>query len=179
MYRDIPEALRRLIEPAIEEAGYELVDLSLVRGRGAGQLRIVIDTPAGDGAVPIDRLAEVSRELGTLLDAADAIAEAYRLEVTSPGLDRVLARAKDFEAACGANVKLSTKLPLEGRRRFSGRLLAFDGAVVVLEMDGGKVNVPFEDVAKANVVYEFTAADFSAAASRENAARGKVARCSA
>jgi ribosome maturation factor RimP len=179
MYRDIPEELRTLVEPVIEDAGYELVDLVLVRGRGSWQLRITLDTEAGDGCVPVDAIAGVSRELGTLLDATDAIAASYRLEVSSPGLDRVLARAKDFAAACGSRIKLETRCPIDGRRRFRGQLVAFDGDIVELHVDGENLRVPFDDVAKANVVYEFTAADFTAASSRGNEARGKVARCSA
>jgi ribosome maturation factor RimP len=166
MYRDIPEELRAIVEPAVEDAGYELVDLVLVRGRGPWQLRVIVDTRAGDGRVGVDRLAEVSRELGTLLDARDAIPQAYRLEVSSPGLDRVLAREKDFIAACGREVKLETRRPLAGRRRFRGRLLAFDGDVARLSVDGDDVGIPFADVAKAHVIYEFTRADFSAAGSR-------------
>lgn len=166
MYRDIPEELRAIVEPAIEDAGYELVDLVLVRGHGPWQLRVTVDNAAGDGRVPVDRLAEVSRELGTLLDTCDVIPNAYRLEVSSPGLDRVLAREKDFAAACGAQVKLETRRPLEGRRRFRGVLLAFDGAVARLSVDGRDVGIPFEEVVKANLIYEFTRADFSAADSR-------------
>jgi ribosome maturation factor RimP len=179
MYRDIPEELRGLVEPAIEDAGYELVDLVLTRGRGPWQLRIIIDTPAGDGCVPVDDLATVSRELATLLDATDAIAESYRLEVSSPGLDRVLARAKDFEAALGSKIKLETRLPVDGRRRFRGVLVACDGETVELQIDEEHFRLAFADVAKASVVYEFTAADFSAAVSRETEARGRVSRCSA
>ena len=179
MYRDIPEQLRVLVEPAIEEAGYELVDLSLVRGRGPQQLRIVIDTPAGDGRVPVDEIASVSREIGTLLDAADAIATSYRLEVSSPGLDRILARAKDFEAACGSKVKLQTGQPVDGRRRFKGTLTAFDGRTLELQVDGEPVLVPFESVTKANVMYEFSASDFSATTSRDMDAKNRVTRCSA
>ena len=166
MYRDIPEEFRSIVEPAVEDAGYELVDLLLVRGRGPWQLRVTVDTPDGDGRVPVDRLAEVSRELGTLLDARDVIPQAYRLEVSSPGLDRVLAREKDFAAACGAQVKVETRRPVDGRRRFRGRLLGFDGDVARLSVDGDDVGIPFEEVIKANVIYEFTRADFAAAGSR-------------
>ncbi|NNL66783.1 MAG: ribosome maturation factor RimP [Myxococcales bacterium] len=166
MYRDIPEELRSIVEPAVVDAGYELVDLALVQGRGVWQLRVTLDTRASDGRVPVDRLAEVSREIGTLLDAQDAIPNAYHLEVSSPGLDRVLAREKDFVAACGAEVKLTTRRPLHGRRRFRGRLLAFEGDVAHLAVDGDDVGIPFEEVAKANVIYEFTRADFAAAGPR-------------
>jgi ribosome maturation factor RimP len=165
MYRDIPEELRAIVEPAVEDAGYELVDLVLVRGRGPWQLRVTVDTVSGDGRVPVDRLAAVSRELGTLLDARDAIPQAYRLEVSSPGLDRVLAREKDFAAACGSEVQIQTRRPLDGRRRFRGRLLEFDRGVAKLTVDGCEVGIPFAEVAKANTVYQFTRADFAGRAS--------------
>jgi ribosome maturation factor RimP len=97
IYRDIPEDLRALIEPVVHEHGCELVDVEVARGQGKGLLRIVVDTPQADGRVPIERCVAISREVETLLDAADAMPGAYQLEVSSPGLDRVLAREKDFK----------------------------------------------------------------------------------
>ena len=164
MYRDIPEDLKRLIEPVVEDAGLELVDVSVLRGGRPWRVRIVVDTRTGDGRVPVDRCAEVSREIGTQLDAADAIPARYDLEVSSPGLDRVLAREKDFTRACGAEVKLETRQPLAGRKRFKGRLLGFDAGVARLNLDGDEVGIPFDEVAKAHVIYEFTNADFAPAA---------------
>jgi ribosome maturation factor RimP len=87
-----------LIEPVVEDHGFELVDVDLPKAHG-GVLRVTIDTREGDGRVPIDRCAAVSREVETNLDAAAAISVRYRLEVSSPGLDRLLARDKDFAAA--------------------------------------------------------------------------------
>ncbi|MEE2679397.1 MAG: ribosome maturation factor RimP [Myxococcota bacterium] len=170
MYGDIPEDLRGLVEPVVQEAGLELVDLVLTRGRSPWLLRITIDTCLGDGRVAVDRCAAVSREVGTLLDAADAVPSRYRLEVSSPGLDRTLAREKDFTAACGSEVRVETRRPLAGRRRFRGRLVAFDGEVARLRVDGDEVGIPFDAVAKANVVYEITGADFSSSGSRVNEA---------
>jgi ribosome maturation factor RimP len=164
MYRDIPEDLRQLIEPVVEDAGLELVDVLVTRGRSPWLLRVTIDTPQGDGRVSVERCAEVSREIGTQLDVADAIPASYRLEVSSPGLDRVLAREKDFVAACGSEVQLETRRPLDGRRRFRGRLLGFEAGVARLALDAGEVGVPFDEVAKARIVYEFTRADFAPAA---------------
>ena len=93
MYRDIPEDLKILIEPIVEDAGFELVDIVQKRGRQPWLLRAVIDTKVGDGRVPVERCAEVSREIETHLDAADAIAAPYRLEVSSPvSIDRSHAR---------------------------------------------------------------------------------------
>lgn len=164
MYRDIPEDLKLLIEPVVVDAGLELVDVSVLRGGRTWRVRIIVDTALGDGRVPVDRCAQVSREIGTQLDAADAIPVSYDLEVSSPGLDRVLAREKDFAHACGFEVKLETRQPLDGRKRFKGRLLAFDAGVARLDLDGDEVGIPFDEVAKAHVIYEFTNADFAPAA---------------
>ena len=150
-----------MIEPVVEAAGLELVDISLVRGRQPWSLRVTIDTPAGDGRVPVDACASVSREVSTHLDAADSIPASYRLEVSSPGLDRLLAREKDFLAACGAEVAIETRQALDGRRRYRGRLLAFDGAVARVLVDGTEFRVPFESIARAHTIYRFTSADFA------------------
>lgn len=171
MYRDIPETLRALVEPVVEHHGLELVDADLGRGRAPWTVRFTVDTPAGDGRVSVERCAEVSREIGTQLEVADAIPVAYRLEVTSPGLDRVLAREKDFVAACGFDVRVETQRPLDGRRHFRGRLLRFEDGVAELVVDGRETRIRFADVARAHRVYEFTRADFA----RGDAARGRRA----
>jgi len=161
VYRDIPEDLKILIEPIVEDAGFELVDILQKRGRQPWLLRAVIDTRTGDGRVPVERCAEVSREIETHLDATDVIAAPYRLEVSSPGLDRPLAREKDFAAACGSEVRIETHEPVNGRRRFRGRLCAFDGEIARVEIDGSEFEVPFSEVATAVSVYEFTREDFA------------------
>jgi ribosome maturation factor RimP len=161
VYRDIPEELRELIEPVVESSGLELVDVMVARTGRLRLLRVTIDTPQGDGRVSVERCADVSREIETHLDAADAMAGEYQLEVSSPGLDRLLAREKDFAAACGSEVQIQTRRPLEGRRRFRGRLLEFDRGVAKLTVDGREVGIPFAEVAKANTVYRFTRADFA------------------
>jgi ribosome maturation factor RimP len=160
MYRDIPEELRALIEPVVEYAGFELVDVLVTPGSPPWLLRVTIDTIAGDGRVPVERCADVSREIETQLDATDAIPMSYRLEVSSPGLDRVLAREKDFAAACGQQVKVETRRPVNGRRRFRGQLLGFDSGIARVAVDGSEFGVPFDEVSKAKVIYEFTRADF-------------------
>ena len=161
VYRDIPEELRVLIEPIVEDAGFELVDVLLTRGGRTGVLRVTVDTPVGDGRVNIDQCASVSREIGSQLDVADAIESAYRLEVSSPGLDRPLAREKDFAAAQGTEVQIETRQPVEGRRRFRGVLREFGEGVAAVDVDGRTVEISFADVAKARTVYKFTPADFA------------------
>jgi len=161
MYRDIPEDLRALIEPIVEDAGLELVDVKITRGRPPWLVRITIDTPLADGRVDVDRCARLSREVEVQFDATDAIPNAYRLEVSSPGLDRVLAREKDFRAACGSEVRIETRRPLDGRRRFRGVLVGFDGGMARVCVDGHEVGIPFAEVARANAIYNFTPADFA------------------
>jgi ribosome maturation factor RimP len=161
VYRDIPEDLKTLIEPLVEDASLELVDILLSRGRPPWLLRITIDTPSGDGRVPVERCAEISREIETHLDATDAIPVPYRLEVSSPGLDRPLAREKDFAAACGTEVRIETRAPLDGRRRFRGLLVGFEDGIAKVSVDGREVGIPFAEVAKANTIYEFTREDFA------------------
>jgi len=166
VYREIPEEMRALIEPIVDDHGLELVDVDLKRGRAPWTVRVIVDTPEGDGCVPVDECAQVSREIGSHLDAGDLIEARYTLEVSSPGLDRVLAREKDFAAACGREVKIETRAPRDGRRRFRGRLIGFDEEVARLLVDGEEVEIAFADVARANAVYEFTREDFARRASR-------------
>jgi ribosome maturation factor RimP len=149
-----------MIEPVVEGAGFELVDVVVTRGRPSWQVKVVIDTTHGDGRVPIDHCAVVSREIETNLDAADAIESSYRLEVSSPGLDRILAREKDFEAVLGSEIQLQTREPQDGRRKFRGELLGFEDDVARMDIDGCEVRIPFGSISRANVIYKFTRADF-------------------
>lgn len=160
MYRDIPEEIQGLVEPVVVSHGLELVDLDLLRGRGPWVVRVIVDTQESDGRVSVERCAALSRELGSLFDAHDTIPARYTLEVSSPGLDRRLGREKDFAAVCGSEVSLETRAPLDGRRRFRGRLLAFADGEARLDVDGREVVIPFASVARGNRIYEFSRADF-------------------
>jgi ribosome maturation factor RimP len=166
VYRNIPQELRELIEPVIEAHGLELVDVEFHKGRAPWLLRVIVDTPSGDGRVAVDRCAEVSRELSTHLDARDPIPTRYQLEISSPGLARVLGREKDFLAARGAEVRVETRRPLSGRRRFQGRLLAVEEGGVRIALGEQEVNIPFAEMAKASKVYRFTREDFTGGAGR-------------
>jgi ribosome maturation factor RimP len=160
MYHDIPDELRAHIEPILVDHGCELVDVERTGGQGKTIVRVIVDNESGDGRVDIDVLARASREIEAQLDAADAIAGSYDLELSSPGLDRVLAREKDFVAAVGEKVRLKARRPVDGRRHFKGVLVAFEAGLLRMEIDGKDVSVPFEAIEKANKIYEFSAADF-------------------
>lgn len=161
VYRDIPEELRVLVEPIVGDAGLELMDATLARGGRPWLLRVTIDTPEGDGLVSVERCAKVSREIGTHLDATGLIEANYRLEVSSPGLDRMLAREKDFAAARGSEVRIETRRPIENRRRFAGLLRDFDEDIATVVVDGQAIEIPFAEIAKGNAVYKFSRADFA------------------
>jgi ribosome maturation factor RimP len=145
----------------VDEHECELVDVEVTRPRGPGLLRVVVDSRVGDGRVSIERCASISRELSTLLDAADVMPGAYRLEVSSPGLDRMLTRERDFEAAIGKEIRVQTRRPVEGRKRYRGRLTSFEAGVLKMNVDGDLALIPFDEVEKANTIYEFTSADFA------------------
>jgi len=160
VYRDIPEELKNAIEPVVLEHALELMDVQTTRDRGMTVLRVTLDTVEGDGRIPVDLLAKVSREVESVLDASEIMEDGYRLEVSSPGLDRMLAREKDFTAACGNQVKLMTRRPLDGRRRFRGELLDFSNGVAELMVDGKRMGIPFDAIERANSIYAFSSADF-------------------
>ncbi|MFK7898316.1 MAG: ribosome maturation factor RimP [Myxococcota bacterium] len=160
-----------MIEPVVEEHGCALVDVEIARNRGTGLLRVTVDSESGDGRVPVEQCAAISREVETLLDAADTMPGAYKLEVSSPGLDRVLGRERDFEAVVGSEIKLRAKRPIEGRKRFRGRLVSFESGVLKMEVDGEEALVPFDEVEKANMIYEFTSADFAKGSTRRDSSQ--------
>ena len=146
---------------------------SSVQSKGRGLLRIIVDSPSCDGRVPIECCVQISREVETLLDATgtDAMAAAYQLEVSSPGLDRVLGREKDFHAAIACEVKLRTRRPIEGRKRFRGRFVSFETGQLKLSVDGKEALIPFDEVEKANLIYEFTSADFAKKSPRRDSSQ--------
>jgi ribosome maturation factor RimP len=144
-----------LAEPVVVSAGLELVDVQYRPEGGHTVLRLLIDRP--EGGVTIDELARVSRELGYLLDAHDAVPGRYHLECSSPGLNRPLVRPDHYRRALGQRVYVRTRTPHDGRRQFHGTLAAAtDETATVEDPDAGTVTLPFVDVERANVEYDFT-----------------------
>ncbi len=143
-----------LIEPSLTDLGYEVVRIRL-HGAGRPILQIMIDR--ADGAdLAVEDCTLVSRTVSVLLDVADPIADAYELEVSSPGLDRPLTRAKDFQSFSGSEARVELKTAIDGRRRFRGRLLGLDGDVVrmVVPLDAVETEfaLPLEAIEKAKIV---------------------------
>jgi ribosome maturation factor RimP len=139
-----------LIEPTLHDMGFELVRV-LMSGGQRPTLQVMVER-SDQGPVTLDQCAEVSHAVSALLDVADPLPGAYRLEVTSPGLDRPLVRRADFERFAGFEARLETELPLEGRRRFRGRLLGIADDQVRLALPEGETSIPFDAIKKAKLV---------------------------
>ena len=146
------QQIKSISEPLLEQFGFELVDLEFLSERGRWVLRIYLDK---EGGITLDDCARVSGELGTLIDVKDVVPHEYVLEVSSPGLNRPLKREKDFIRAIGRKIKLRTVSSLGGRRNFTGNLTGFKEGILCLEVENQLVYLPFKNVEKANLVYEF------------------------
>ena len=142
------ERLIALIEPVLAQLGYELVELEYAAGRTNAVVRIFIDQPAG---ISVDDCERVSRDVAALLDVDDPIPTAYTLEVSSPGFDRVLRTPAHFARFVGERVFVELRAPRDGRRRYTGTLLAADDSGITVEVDKQKVEVPFGEIGKARL----------------------------
>jgi ribosome maturation factor RimP len=147
----ITEQITTLVEPVLEEMGFELVDVEYLGAGGRRVLRIYMDRPGG---VTLDDCVRVSRQIGVLIDVKDLISQRYVLEVSSPGLDRRLKNEKDFAWAMGKIVKVRMKIPVGGRRNFTGRLLRIKDGVIVVAVEKMEALLPIQEIEKANLVYE-------------------------
>jgi ribosome maturation factor RimP len=140
-----PELAReKWLAATLEGLGYELVDLESSR---SGLLRIFIDAPRG---ITVDDCARVSNHL-TRLFAVEGV-DYERLEVSSPGLDRPLKRLADYERFAGREATVKLKLPVNGQRRFEGRVVGVEEGRVVLEIEGKRQHIAFEDIDRARLV---------------------------
>lgn len=169
------QKLISIVEPVLEAAGFELVDLRFVLEQGGWTLRVQVDLPLDDSVdpsdVPTDRVdledcENISRELSAVLDVEDPIPQAYSLEVGSPGIDRPLRTARHFAYFKGseAKIQLAHGLPTESgteRKNFRGTLRGVDGegegAKVVIEVDGQPFHLPIVDIDHAKLVPDWDA----------------------
>jgi ribosome maturation factor RimP len=144
-----------LAEPVIAELGYRLVRVR-VSGLSGCTVQIMAERP--DGAMSIEDCEAVSRALSPLLDVEDPIDRAYRLEISSPGIDRPLVRRSDFARFAGQVVKIEMAIPINGRRRFRGELLGAEGGSARIRRDdtadqgNAEILLPIEDMADAKLV---------------------------
>lgn len=142
-----------LIEPVVEGLGYEVVDIDFRPHPKDGLLRIYIDQEQG---IQLDDCTAVSRQVSAMLDVEDPIPGHFNLEVSSPGLDRPLRKAEDYERFVGETVKVKLGMPtLEGQRNFTGKLLGLKDNEVMIEMDGETHYLPLGAIDQARLVPKF------------------------
>ncbi len=150
--RSITRQVSDLVEPILDEMGFELVDVEYLSKYGRWVLRLYIDR---DGGVTLDDCARVSGEIGDVIDVKDIITHEYVLEVSSPGLNRPLKKERDVIWAIGKRIKVRMVAPVKGRRNFSGYLKDFQDGILHLETEGKIEALSWPEVDKANLVYEF------------------------
>lgn len=145
--------LEALIAPTAQAFGCEVWGVEYRPwGRGRSTLRVFIDSADG---VTIDDCERVSAQISAILDVEDPIVDSYRLEVSSPGLDRTLFRREQYQASVGCLVNVRLAFPLEGRRRIEGVLVGLAGEDVVVRAEEGEFLLPLARIQRTRVVPRF------------------------
>ena len=148
--REVEEWVRATVEDILAgQNELELVEVTFRSEGGRNILRVTLDRPGG---VTLADCEWVSEALGRRLDEEDPIPSRYFLEVSSPGLDRPLVRAEDYQRFAGREVRLSTYAPINGRRNWQGELIGLTEGVVRLRVGGEEVAIPYEQVARCRLV---------------------------
>jgi ribosome maturation factor RimP len=151
----LPARVANIAEPVIEQLGYRLVRVKVSASEGC-TIQIMAERP--DGSMTVDDCETISRALSPIFDVNEPIDRAYRLEISSPGIDRPLVRKSDFERFRGHLVKIEMTVPVEGRKRFRGVLAGVDGEAAKLRLDdatGGdaaEALLPITDMDEAKLV---------------------------
>ncbi len=141
-----------LAAPVAESLGLRLVCVRITGEGGAQNVQVIAENPT-TRALPLDDCTKLSRELSALMDVEDPVKSAYRLEISSPGIDRLLVSPEDFADFAGFEAKLELEFPQDGQKRFRGILRGIEGDLVKLDMpDKGPVTVPYSGLAKARLV---------------------------
>jgi len=144
--------IEKKVEEFVSRFEMEFIDIQNVSEFGRRVLRVFVDK---EGGVKLDDCAALSKELGTFLDAEFPLLGNYMLEISSPGIDRVLKKEKDFIKFVGKGVRVTTQQALDNQRNFSGKLLSFNnGTLEIDDVTGKKAFIAFSNVYKARIAPE-------------------------
>ena len=146
------QVLNELIQPLVEDLGYEFVGIEYNSNVKHAVLRIYINQENGVGITDCEA---VSRETAALLDVKDPIKNHYNLEVSSPGLDRPLFTTAHYSEFAGEKAQINLFAPQDGRRKFTGPIKRADDSTVTIEQDGSEVTVDFDNIAKAKLIPDY------------------------
>lgn len=160
------DQLQALLAPTVEALGLELLGIEYLPQPGGSLVRLYIDTKTADGAedkgVGIEECESVSREVSAQLDVEDPITGNYTLEVSSPGIERPLFAPAQFARFAGESAKVTLRLPQEGRRRFSGKIISVEGDKILFEVEGaGDFEVLHENIDKAKLAPDWAALGYA------------------
>ena len=144
-------AIAKLIEPAVKELGFDLVRVAMIGGTSDPTLQILAERP-DTRQLTIDDCAELSRKVSEILDEADPIEEAYRLEVSSPGIDRPLTRRTDYADWTGHEARIKYAEPVDGAKQVSGIIEGIDGDTIRVATPKGERQVEFANIASAKLL---------------------------
>ncbi len=142
--------ITQMIEPSLTAMGYRIVRVVVTSGRRS-TLQVMAER-VDDVPMTVDDCATISRSVSALLDVADPIAGAYTLEISSPGIDRPLVRPEDYDRFSGFEARIELSAPLDGRKRFRGRLLGIADGAVRLATEAGEARLPLAAVTRAKLV---------------------------
>lgn len=140
--------LEKLIAPLVEQESADLVDLSYAKEGSQWVLRVYLDKLAG---ITLEDCAYFSERIGSLIDSQNAVSSAYVLEVSSPGIDRLIKKEKDFQRFTGKAVKIMLKEPVSGRRNFSGVIENCAGEIVIVKCEGMDFSFPLASIQEARL----------------------------
>ena len=147
---DPSRRVETIIRPILKNMGFDLVR---VRISGAGQRTLqIMAERLDDGMMTVEDCATISRSISALLDVEDPIEGSYSLEVSSPGLDRPLTRPQDYPRFTGLEIKIELRLPINGQRRFRGRIAGFADDQVQLDSEGTLLSIPYADIERAKLI---------------------------
>jgi len=144
-------AIARLIEPAVKELGFDLVRVAMIGGTSDPTLQVMAERP-DTRQLTIDDCADLSRKISDILDEADPIEEGYRLEVSSPGIDRPLTRRSDFADWIGHEARIKFVEPIDGAKQVSGIIEGIDGETIRIATPKGERLVDFANIASAKLL---------------------------
>ena len=147
---DLAQRIEKLIAPTVGAMGFDIVRVQL-SGQQRPRLQIMAERKDGQ-SITVEDCAELSRAIAAVLDVDDPITEAYTLEVSSPGIDRPLVRLADFERFAGFDARVETASPVDGRKRFRGRLLGTVGDAVRVDLGDGVHDIPYGAIARAKLI---------------------------
>lgn len=151
--KNIAGTVRDLITPIADELGYMIWDVEYVKEGADMILRITIDS---DNGIDLEDCEKMSRAIDPVIDEADPIEDSYRMEVSSPGVERILSRPEHFEKSLGEKVEIKLYAPMNGQKQYVGVLLACDAKSITLSCSEGEETVIEKSaVAKASTVFEW------------------------